>query len=197
MAKEMSMRQELCITTLFASCIWLTACVTSPSIGEEDIVRLAIKEASVVMKVSGDADGDGDDDVLLIIDRERIDGSRPRGLLIFLRGPDGSLTEALDSPHAILCRACGGMMGDPLESLSAAKGELKLRFEGGSRELWSSEYSFDYMPGNKQWRLVSIVHHGLDRLEGRSVERQQDLSRADTVFLERFDPADYPADAIP
>ncbi len=102
-------------------------------------------------------------------------------------------------------------MGDPLESLSAAKGELKLRFEGGSRELWSSEYSFDYssrelwsseysfdyMPGNKQWRLVSIVHHGLDRLEGRSVERQQDLSRADTVFLERFDPADYPADAIP
>ena len=191
------MRQVRCMTALFASFVWLTACATSSSLGEENIVRLATKDASVVMKVSGDADGDGNDDVLLVIDRKRSAGSHPRGLLIFLRGPDGSLTEALDNPHAILCRACGGMMGDPLESLSAEKAELKLRFEGGSRELWSSEYSFAYMPGNKRWRLVSIVHHGLDRLEGRSVERRQDLSPVDTVFLERFDPADYPADAIP
>jgi len=187
------------IAALFASCIWLTACATSPPTHAEDLGHLLTEGASVERKVSGDADGDGDADVLVVVDHERAQGcgSGPRGLMIFLRGQDGSLTQALDSRRAILCRTCGGMMGDPLQAVSAEKGEVRLRFEGGSRELWSSEYGFAYVPERKQWRLTSIVQQGLDRLTGVSAERRQNVPPAQAVPLQRFDPADFPADAIP
>lgn len=195
MAEKISMHQARRTTALFAMCMWLTACATSLPTREESI--LVAGGASVEMNISGDADGDGDADVLVVIDHERSRGTGPRGLMIFLRGPDGSLAEALDSPNAILCRTCGGMMGDPLQSVRAEKGELTLRFEGGSRELWSSEYTFAYVPEQKQWRLIGIVHHGLDRVAGVSAERRQSVSVTETVSLDLFDPADYPADAIP
>lgn len=197
MANAISMSLARRLAFLLASCMWLTACTTSSAMRDDDTIGLATEGASVVMKVSGDADGDGDADVLVVIERERDQANHPRGLLIFLRSRDGSLTEALESPEAILCSACGGMMGDPLQGLTVEKGELTLHFEGGSRELWSSEYGFAYMPEHKRWRLVRIVHYGLDRLEGTFAERRQTLPATDTVHLERFNPSDYPADPIP
>ena len=197
MANAISKRPAQRVTALLASCMWLTACATSSAMREDNTIRLATEGASAVLKVSGDADGDGDTDVLVVIDQERDQADHPRGLLIFLRGSDGSLTEALESPEAILCSTCGGMMGDPLQGLIVEKGELTLLFEGGSRELWSSEYSFAYVPEHKRWRLVRISHYGLDRLEGTFAERKQTLPSAEIVHLERFNPADYPADPIP
>lgn len=197
MANAISMRSAQGMAVLLASCMWLTACATSSAMRDDETIRIATEDASVVLKVSGDADGDGDADVLIVIDRDRDQADHPRGLMIFLRGPDGSLTEALESPEAILCGTCGGMMGDPLQGLIVEKGELTLLFEGGSRELWSSEYGFAYVPEHERWRLVRIVHHGLDRLEGTFAERKETVPGADNVYLERFNPAGYPADPIP
>ena len=196
MPERTPIRQAIRATLLLAPFIWLIACSSSPALHADTAIKLGIGEATVVMTVHGDADGDGDADVLVVTEHERGDRSDPRRLLVFLRGPDGSLTEVVDSPNAILCRACGGMMGDPLQRVSAGKGELMLRFEGGSRELWSSDYSFAYVPERKQWRLVKIVHQGLDRLAETSSERKPSLP-AGSIFLDSFDPADYPADAIP
>jgi hypothetical protein len=197
MATERFIHHVRCTTALFAACVGLTACASASPTGDTDLAPWLAEGTSLEMRVFGDADGDGDVDVLLVVDRAPGRASSPRALLILRRDPDGSLAEALDSPKAILCRACGGMMGDPLQGVSVESGKLTLRFEGGSRELWSSEYRFAYVPARGQWRLMQIAHQGLDRITQASAERRQTIFPAENVPLDLFDPADYPADAIP
>lgn len=197
MTKEHLIHRVHWATTHFVLCVALTACVTRSTSSGADLLRHVPEDASLEMSVSGDADGDGDADALIVVGRGPSHDSVPRGLLILRRGPDASLAEAAYGPKAILCRTCGGTMGDPLQSVSAENGELTLRFEGGSRELWSSEYRFRYAPESERWRLNQIVHQGMDRLTGMSAERRLVVSPLEEASLEFFDPADYPADAIP
>jgi hypothetical protein len=121
----------------------------------------------------------------------------PRGLLLLLGDATGALQEAMYSPDAILCFKCGGMMGDPLQGMRVGRGEFTLRFEGGSRELWSSEFRFAYVRDRETWRLAGIVHGGFDRADGKGAERRLTAAEFGDVPLESFDPQDYPADALP
>lgn len=179
-------------------CLWVPACSTGQTpMSDADVARLVPVGASLVKGDYGDADGDGNADILIVVERGAGDGSNARGILIFRRESNGSISAAVDSPAAIPCRNCGGMMGDPLQSVSMDGGSVSLRLEGGSRELWSSDYRFDYVPALKQWVLVGIVHSGLDRTTGQSTERRLGRDELGHVPLEIFDPADYPADALP
>lgn len=154
--------------------------------------------ATLRMSARGDLDGDGDEDALIVVERAAAEASTaPRALYVLRRGADGALQTAVNSPKAILCRTCGGMMGDPLHSIRAGRGEFTLRFEGGSRELWSSEYRFAYAPDRDGWRLTGIVFNGLDRADGASAQRSRGPADFGDVPLADFDPADFPADALP
>lgn len=146
----------------------------------------------------GDLDGDGDEDALIVIEHDAGHAaSAPRGLLLLRRGVDGDMHEVLESPEAILCQKCGGMTGDPLQGIHIGNGEFTLRFEGGSRELWSSEYRFEYVRDRDFWLLTGVVHGGLDRADGRSTQRRLAASDFGEVSLKSFHPDDYPADALP
>jgi hypothetical protein len=79
----------------------------------------------------------------------------------------------------------------------AGRDEFTLRFEGGSRELWSSEYRFAYARDRETWRLAGIVHGGFDRNDGKGAERRLTTADFGDVSLESFDPEDYPAAALP
>lgn len=148
------------------------------------------------MNAQGDFDGDGDLDALLVIEAEGEDAAdAPRALLLLRRDPD-RLRPVLESPRAVLCRRCGGMMGDPLQQLRIGPGELVLRFEGGSRELWSSEFRFVQMP-DRTWRLDTVVAGGLDRTDGATAERRRDARSFGEIPLQTFDPGDFPPDALP
>jgi hypothetical protein len=148
------------------------------------------------VNAQGDFDGDGDLDALLVIEAEgEAAADAPRALLLLRRDSD-RLTPVLESPRAVLCRRCGGMMGDPLRQLRIAPGELVLRFEGGSRELWSSEFRFVQAP-DRTWRLDTVVAGGLDRADGAIAERRRDAQSFGEIPLQTFDPADFPADALP
>lgn len=163
-----------------------------------ELTRLAPTGMVVRAGTRGDLDGDGDEDALVVIERNADHAdSAPRGLLLLRRDDSGVLREALSSPNAILCRKCGGMMGDPLHGVRAGHGEFTLRFEGGSRELWSSEYRFVYARERDLWLLTDIVHGGFDRADGKTVERRLTASDFGDVSLESFDPEDYPANALP
>lgn len=148
--------------------------------------------------VRGDFDNDGDEDILAVFARDADRSSTsPRGLLLLRRGEHRRLSKVLDNPTAILCFRCGGMLGDPLQEVRIGPSEITLRFEGGSRELWSSEYRFEYAQGRDLWLLTSIVHGGLDRTGGGSVERRLTPTDFGEVSMATFSSEDYPADALP
>lgn len=183
---------------LAALCTGPTACATPVQSIDADPARFAPTGMTVRAHARGDLDGDGDEDLLIVIERDAGHaGAAPRTLLLLLRDSDGTLQESLDSPNAILCRKSGDMMGDPLQSVQAGVGELTLRFEGGSRELWSSEYRFEYARDRDLWLLSGIIHVSFDRADGKSAERRLTAPDLGEVPLESFAPEDYPANALP
>ncbi len=156
--------------------------------------------AGTVLRASarGDLDGDGDEDALIVVEREGAEAdTAPRGLLLLRRDAAGALQSVVSNPGAILCRRCGGMMGDPLQGVRIGQAGFTLRFEGGSRELWSSEFRFVYARDRDAWRLAGIVHGGFDRADGKAAERRLGIADFGDVPLESFDPEDHPADALP
>lgn len=174
-----------------------TSATDTPAVDAE-LSRLAPAGTVARASARGDLDGDGDEDALIVFERDDADAATaPRGLLLLRRDANGALHEAANNPGAILCRKCGGMMGDPLQGVRAGRGEFTLRFEGGSRELWSSEFRFEYARDRMTWRLAGIAHGGFDRSDGKGAERRLTTADFGDVSLESFDPEDYPADALP
>jgi hypothetical protein len=147
----------------------------------------------------GDIDGDGDQDAVIVLDTaDGYAARQPRPLLLLLRGTDGRLQRAIENPRAIVCRRCGGMVGDPLQGIRIAPGALTLRFEGGSREFWSSEFQFTPAPGGDAWRLTGVTHHSFDRADGgKGAERALSSEEIGDVSLGSFDASEFPADALP
>lgn len=207
-----------CRYAAFAATLWLAAACASQSAATDrisaaatassrtpaatqadDLTAYVAAGAALRASARGDLDGDGDEDALLAIDS--IDGSKtdaaPRALLLLRRDAGGVLRVAVNSPKAILCRNCGGMSGDPLQSIRTGKGEFTLRFEGGSRELWSSEYRFVYRTQDDAWHLADIVSRGFDRSDGKNAERREGPAEFGDVALGAFDPTQFPADALP
>lgn len=163
-----------------------------------DLEGLAPAETVIQAVARGDVDNDGDEDVLAVLEQgsDRAQTS-PRQLLLLRRDERHRLSKALSNPNAIPCSKCGGMMGDPLQDIRIEPGEILFRFEGGSRELWSSQYRFEYAHERKLWLLTSIVHGGLDRVGGTSAERRLTPTDFGEVSMATFSSEDYPADALP
>ena len=171
----------------------------SPASPQRDAELSPLLPAGVVLDLAahGDLDADGDDDALLVYAPAPANDDASRTLQVLLRGADGRLRVSATGPKAILCRRCGGMMGDPLQTIRIGRGEFTLRFEGGSRELWSSEFRFEAARAAGGWRLVGIAFGGFDRTDGKSAEQRQGPADFGDVPLETFDPQAFPADVLP
>lgn len=155
--------------------------------------------AGIRLERRGDLDGDGDDDVLLVLVAQAGPDARfdPRTLLVLLRGADGKLAKAVDNPKAIPCEHCGGMMGDPLQDIMIDKGGFTLRLEGGSRELWTQAFRFDYSRKDAMWMLASIDEEGADRGTGTTSRKRESPEKFGQVRLDDFMAEEYPANVMP
>lgn len=147
----------------------------------------------------GDIDGDGDQDVLVVLQQSGGAQARfePRTLLVLRRGADGRFVKALQAPDAILCQACGGMMGDPLQGVRTDTDGFVLHFEGGSREMWSQEYDFRYSAEADTWFLEEIAETAIDRLDGDFSDRRRDSGDVGKVRIEHFDPKAFASNVFP
>ena len=166
---------------------------------DHEIAALVPAGTSVRLQQRGDLDGDGDEDVLLVL-QTRGDGEhrfKPRSLSIVRRAADGRLEKAVENPKAILCETCGGMVGDPLQGVRIEAGGFSLRFEGGSRELWSREYRFVYSKEAATWLLSEAEDSAFDRAGGRSEGGKLDPRDFGRIAIERFDPEALPTHPIP
>jgi hypothetical protein len=181
----------------------LSACTSPPGLSQPpapdgELSAFLPPGTSLRLAERGDIDGDGDQDAVIVLDAGDGAARQPRTLLLLRRDADGRLQRALESPRAISCRRCGGMIGDPLQGIRIAPGALTLRFEGGSREMWSSEFEFTPAPGGDAWRLTDVTHRGSDRADGgKSAERTLSPEEIGEVSLTSFDASEFPADALP
>ena len=171
----------------------------SPASPQRDAELSPLLPAGVVLDLAahGDLDADGDDDALLVYAPASANDDASRTLQVLLRDADGRLRVSATGPQAILCRRCGGMMGDPLQAVRIGRGEFTLRFEGGSRELWSSEFRFEAARASGGWRLDGIAFVGFDRTDAKRAEQRQGPADFGDVPLETFDPQAFPADVLP
>lgn len=158
----------------------------------DDVLKFVPDGSYIRMSQSGDIDSDGDDDVLVVLqkkgDEHRLD---QRTLLILQRNSHGELIKRTQGLKAISCMSCGGMFGDPLQRIVTSKNGFSLHFEGGSRYIWSIDYRFAYEKQTNDWFLVEIRDGALDRLGGGSETRVLDRSDFESVSVEKFDIKEY------
>ncbi|WP_226469570.1 hypothetical protein [Luteimonas panaciterrae] len=147
------------------------------------------------MEKHGDLNADGHDDALLVLQSKetRDKDSRPRALVIIGGTPDGRPKKLVENSSAVLCASCGGMMGDPLADITVSPGRFAIRFEGGSRELWSREYDFHYSQKDTDWILDHLVEKNSDRITGDAASKRLDQKDFDIVSINNFDPETMPA----
>jgi hypothetical protein len=110
-----------------------------------------------------DLDKDGNDDYLLVLQKERKPGAddyemeeAQRPLLVLLNGEDGKLREAARNERVVLCSNCGGVMGDPFVGIEAGAGSFTVMHYGGSSWRWSTNVKFAYSRKDRAWQLVRV-----------------------------------------
>lgn len=146
----------------------------------------------------GDLDGDKFQDYVLILkiqgeDTITFDNINPepeRPLLIIIRQADKKLKKVEMSNGLVLCKTCGGMMGDPYQGISVGTGKFSINFYGGSSWRWSDTYTFQYDKILKNWYLeehASVSYHTSDP-NNTSGDATMKRSEIGDVTLQQFTP---------
>lgn len=178
----------------------LTACaakgpgpVGTPAASNADtqapVERLLPPDRTALHAYRGDLDGDGDADALVVTAPASGDEPGARGIALLLHGQDGWRIAARND-RAVPCARCGGAMGDPLAGIDIVPRGFVLRFEGGSRELWSVAYRFRHEPTRTRWMLDAVDRKVLDRATGEAKQAHAGESDMEPLDFTDFDSRD-------
>ncbi len=118
----------------------------------------------------------------------------PRPLLILEKQNSGNYDIALRNDKAILCGACGGVLGDPLDIIEADGNSLTVSHFGGSRYRWTRHVRFEFMKDRGGWFLSSDKGVSFDSLnpEGEMEEiTYTEIDSAGPISFEAFDITAY------
>lgn len=134
-----------------------------------------------------DLDGDGRSDYILILkiageDTLSFDDTNwdmQRNLLLLTRQASNKLKQAAFNNELVLCRHCGGAVGDPYMGLSTRPGEFTLEFYGGSSWKWGQTITFRYDKAKKNWFVYRDIATSSHPEEDRYVETQAILEKAE------------------
>jgi hypothetical protein len=83
-------------------------------------------------------------------------GDAPRALLVLVGTGDGGVRLAARGDRAVLCPACGGVMGDPFVDVTARPGAFTVQHAGGSSWRWGADFTFGYSRRDRAWQLVRV-----------------------------------------
>jgi hypothetical protein len=145
----------------------------------------------------GDLKGDGERGVVLVLDHlgtgnEKLGEGDPRTLLLLARDGTGELQKVGKNDRLIPCAQCGGMAGDPFGYIKVGEGRFTVLTEGGSRERWSSEYTFKYSAEEQDWLLDKTVRTVTDTETGEEKHMELTSNEFGTIRFEEFDPETLP-----
>jgi len=110
---------------------------------KEDLNGDKLKDYILVLKTSGED--------TMTFDNPDWDAARP--LLLITRQTNGKLKKIANSNSLVLCKNCGGIMGDPYQGITTKPGEFTISFYGGSSWRWSENYTFRFDKLKKDWFL--------------------------------------------
>lgn len=153
--------------------------------------------------VKGDLNSDKLDDYILILKTagedtltfENPDWEAVRPLLIIIRQPNGKLQSVASNTSVVLCKHCGGVMGDPYQGITIKPGEFSIDFYGGSSWRWSVNYTFRYDAVKKNWYLQSHESSSFQSGDPENTTEETIINRTEIgdVLFEKFTPS-YNAD---
>jgi hypothetical protein len=159
--------------------------------GTADVEPFVEKNTTILAVERGDLNRDSREDAVLVLDPE--DPDQPRPLLLLLRGTDGTLKLAKRSDKAVGCRQCGGIMGDPFQSVTIGKGRFTIEHYGGSSWRWSSSTTFAWSRRYQSWQLVRVEKASFHASDPSSEEKSVHTPPRDfgLIDLSEFDPENY------
>ena len=148
---------------------------------------------------NADLNGDNRADFILVLEREYPEKDKydlpfnQRPLLILVRGVDGKLALAKRNERIVMCSECGGVFGDPFESVEVARNSFTVHHYGGSAWRWAYRYKFNYSRIDQTWQLVrveEISYHTSDpeKIDTRIYTPPKDFGKIDVAD---FDPEKY------
>jgi hypothetical protein len=110
----------------------------------------------------GDVDRDGRGDHVVVLGRSDsaaaggVGGDAPRALVVLVGTEAGGVRLGARGARAVLCPACGGVMGDPFVAVTARPGAFTVRHAGGAGWRWGADFTFGYSRRDAAWQLVRV-----------------------------------------
>lgn len=137
---------------------------------------------------SEDLNGDQRKDYILILKKlgedsagvESDDWAIARPLLLLIRQKNKTLKTVAENKEVVLCRHCGGAMGDPYEGLTLSPGKFQLDFYGGSVDRWAVAVHFMYDRMKNDWLLEKEKTTSFNALDPEKEEVEATLTRKET-----------------
>jgi hypothetical protein len=110
---------------------------------------------SLLDSASGDWNKDGYKDLVLILknDAEEQNPDTTRPLLLLAGTADGGYKLLARNDSVVLCKGCGGVLGDPYAGIVIKNGYFSIEHYGGSSWRWTRVITFRFDPKSGQFRL--------------------------------------------
>lgn len=125
-----------------------------------DVNSFLLPNHVILDTLSGDLNLDGIPDIILIqkhVDEEerayQMDGDDLRPVMLLIGNNDGSYTLAARNDKTVLCRACGGALGEPYAGLAIKNGYFSIEHYGGSTERWLHVVTYKWNKDKRHWFL--------------------------------------------
>lgn len=111
-----------------------------------------------------------------------------RPLLILLQQQNGQLKQVKRNDSMIMCKTCGGMMGDPFQGITIKNNMFTLDFYGGSSSRWGDSYGFSWSASKQTWQLTKEEHLSLEigNPEETTKETKVPASEIDHLTIDNF-----------
>jgi hypothetical protein len=138
--------------------------------GSEDLNADQRKDYVLILKKAGEDSAGVESD----------DWAIARPFLLITRDINNKLTLAAENNELVLCRHCGGAMGDPYEGLTLSPGKFQLDFYGGSVDRWAVSVYFSYDRLKKDWLLEKEQTTNFNALDPEKGETETTLTRKET-----------------
>lgn len=146
-----------------------------------------IEQGSKAIEIkSADLNGDGIDDFLIVTEDQ--DGGR--SLLIISKQPDGKLKFEKRSEVVVMCKSCGGALGDPFTGVQLKPKSFTVQHSGGSADRWTNSFTFNYSKRDKTWQLVRVEETSYHTARPNKINTQRFTPPKDfgKIDIEEFDP---------
>jgi hypothetical protein len=146
--------------SFFSSLLIVPALLAAPTTVQipQEIKPFIEANSKVLDIASADLNGNGTNDYVFVVERNA-DGKPQdpiRTVIVLIRARSGILKVVAKNDRAVLCKGCGGVWGDPFETVEAKKKKFIIHHFGGSREKWNCSYTFGYSSKDDVWQLIRV-----------------------------------------